>query len=142
MIDTSHVDGYEEQLEEVGQISNSSIEEDIRDLKIKERSGGGHQEVDVESYINQFASKSKRNEGEGRIVNRLVREMIEVNGIKPSDIAVISPYNAQVKLIKSFLSSDFPKLEIRSVDGFQGGEKEVVIMSFVRRFFSFIKLDF
>jgi ATP-dependent RNA/DNA helicase IGHMBP2 len=38
----------------------------------------------------------------------------------------------QVELLRNLLSSDFPSLEIRSVDGFQGGEREAVVLSLVR----------
>ncbi len=51
-------------------------------------------------------------------------------GVKPEDIAVISPYSAQVRVLSS--KSPDPKVEIDSVDGFQGREKELVIVSLVR----------
>jgi superfamily I DNA and/or RNA helicase len=41
-------------------------------------------------------------------------------------------YNGQVELLRSTLLPDNPKLEIRSVDGFQGGERDAVILSLVR----------
>jgi len=37
-----------------------------------------------------------------------------------------------VEVLKNLLLTDFPKLEIRSVDGFQGGEREAVVLSLVR----------
>ena len=49
----------------------------------------------------------------------------------PSDIAVIAPYAAQVRLLRELLP--VPGLEIDSVDGFQGREKEAVVISLVRR---------
>ena len=48
----------------------------------------------------------------------------------PGDIAVIATYAAQVRLLRERLS--VPGLEIDSVDGFQGREKEVVVISLVR----------
>ena len=60
-----------------------------------------------------------------------VKQLIS-SGIDPSEIAVITPYNLQVELIRLQLREKFPALEIRSVDGFQGREKEVVILSLVR----------
>ena len=46
------------------------------------------------------------------------------------DIAVIAPYAAQVRLLREQLA--VPGLEIDSVDGFQGREKEAVVISLVR----------
>ena len=38
----------------------------------------------------------------------------------------------QVELLRLRLSSQYPTLEIKSVDGFQGREKEAVVISLVR----------
>lgn len=38
----------------------------------------------------------------------------------------------QVDLLRQSLSHKHPELEIKSVDGFQGREKEAVVLSFVR----------
>lgn len=43
------------------------------------------------------------------------------------DIGVISPYSDQVNII-----SNETDVEVKTVDGFQGGEKEIIIMSTVR----------
>jgi superfamily I DNA and/or RNA helicase len=43
---------------------------------------------------------------------------------------VIAPYAAQVRLLRDLLP--VPGLEIDSVDGFQGREKEAVVLSLVR----------
>ena len=51
-------------------------------------------------------------------------------GLPAGGIAVISPYSAQVRLLRERLPQ--PELEIDSVDGFQGREKEAVIVSLVR----------
>jgi len=86
------------------------------------------------SDMNEFATAdglSKGNEGEARLVCRHVEELISA-GVKPSDIAVITPYNLQVEMIRMNLRERHPKVEVRSVDGFQGREKEVVILSMVR----------
>ena len=47
------------------------------------------------------------------------------------DIAVISPYDAQVQKLRELLR-DVLDLEIDTVDGFQGREKEAVVVSLVR----------
>ena len=46
------------------------------------------------------------------------------------DIAVIAPYAAQVRLIRDRIQAD--GVEVDTVDGFQGREKEAVIISLVR----------
>ncbi len=43
---------------------------------------------------------------------------------------MIAPYSAQVRLLRERLA--VPGLEIDSVDGFQGREKEAVVLSLVR----------
>ncbi|XP_046352610.1 DNA-binding protein SMUBP-2-like [Haliotis rufescens] len=74
---------------------------------------------------------SKGNEGEADIVASHVEKLIS-SGLQPENIAVIAPYNLQVELLRVRLSPTYPKLEIKSVDGFQGREKEAVVISFVR----------
>ncbi|CEG41368.1 dna-binding protein smubp-2 [Plasmopara halstedii] len=74
---------------------------------------------------------SKSNEGEARIVAKHVQMLLSA-GLKEDEVAVITPYNKQVQTLKGLLLNSFPKLEIRSVDGFQGCEKEAVVMSLVR----------
>ena len=74
---------------------------------------------------------SKANEGEVGLVVIHVEDLVQ-SGLKPEEIAVITPYNLQVELIRLQLSSKYPGLEIRSVDGFQGREKEAVVLSLVR----------
>jgi ATP-dependent RNA/DNA helicase IGHMBP2 len=74
---------------------------------------------------------SRKNEGEAHIARKIVRSLINA-GLPPEEIAVISPYNGQVGLLKALLKPDFPALEISSVDGFQGREKEAVVLSLVR----------
>lgn len=77
------------------------------------------------------AAGSRYNEGEASIVAKHVDNLIAL-GIKVEDIAVISPYNGQIEILKLLLLNKYPKLEIRSVDGFQGGEREAVVLSLVR----------
>lgn len=51
-------------------------------------------------------------------------------GLSPRDIAVIAPYAAQVRWLRQHCEYD--KLEIDTVDGFQGREKEAVVICTVR----------
>jgi ATP-dependent RNA/DNA helicase IGHMBP2 len=73
---------------------------------------------------------SRDNPGEARIVSLHVRSLLEA-GVRPQDIAVISPYNAQVQRLREMLV-EIDGLEIGTVDGLQGREKEAVVISTVR----------
>ncbi|RXM31129.1 hypothetical protein EOD39_7248 [Acipenser ruthenus] len=75
--------------------------------------------------------QSKGNPGEVEIVAAHVQALTEA-GIKAKDISVIAPYNLQVDMLRQQLSHKHPELEIKSVDGFQGREKEAVVLSLVR----------
>ena len=69
------------------------------------------------------------NLSEADLVVEKVLALLEA-GLSAAEIAVISPYSAQVRLLRERLPQ--AELEIDSVDGFQGREKEAVIVSLVR----------
>jgi superfamily I DNA and/or RNA helicase len=52
-------------------------------------------------------------------------------GVPGSRIGLITPYRAQVRHLRERLA-DVDGLEIDSVDGFQGREKEAIVLSLVR----------
>lgn len=74
---------------------------------------------------------SKYNENEVEIIKRKVQDLVHV-GVLDSQIAIITPYQAQVGHLSNAIKPQFPGCEIGSVDGVQGREQEVVIMSLVR----------
>ena len=76
-------------------------------------------------------STSFENILEAELVIEIVKELCRM-GVDKKDIGIITPYAAQVKLIKQLLSEANLKIEVNSVDGFQGREKEVIVISFVR----------
>ena len=73
--------------------------------------------------------ESRENAGEAALAVRLMERLLAA-GMKPKDIALLAPYVAQVKLLRSVVRA--PGVEIGSVDGFQGREKEATIVSLVR----------
>jgi len=77
------------------------------------------------------AAGSRFNVQEAELVASHVEKLVCV-GLPQTRIAVISPYNGQVEILKGSLLPKYPLLEIRSVDGFQGGEREAVVLSLVR----------
>ncbi len=75
---------------------------------------------------------SVHNETHRRIVAAEVRRLVD-DGIAPGDIAAICPYAAQASRLRGALGRLVEAgLEIGTVDGFQGREKEVVIFDTVR----------
>ena len=74
---------------------------------------------------------SKSNAMEAALAAHHVTALITA-GVRESDIAVITPYNAQLSLLSTLLHHKYPAVELGSVDGFQGREKEAVVLSLVR----------
>jgi len=78
---------------------------------------------------------SKSNAAEAQAVAEVVGRLRR-GGVGASEIGVISPYSAQVSLLRRMLrrggEPQGEQLEISSVDGFQGREKQVIIFSCVR----------
>ena len=72
---------------------------------------------------------SKRNPKEAELILKKVQLLLE-SGMATRDIAVIAPYAAQVRLLRN--QFDGSGLEIDTVDGFQGREKEAVLITLVR----------
>ena len=75
--------------------------------------------------------ESKSNEMEALVVAKHVDNLVQA-GVRPESIAVITPYNGQRSLLSHMLREKYPGLELGSVDGFQGREKEAVVVSLVR----------
>ncbi len=83
---------------------------------------------------------SKANPAEAGWVLRMVDSLLTGEDIFPDDIGVITPYNGQVRAIHDLMESSgglenngkWNGIEVRSVDGYQGREKEVIVFSAVR----------
>ena len=71
-------------------------------------------------------SKSIINEIEAEIALRIANDYLN-DGVDESDVGIISPYADQVKIIQ-----EKTPIEVKTVDGFQGREKEIIIISTVR----------
>ena len=79
-------------------------------------------------------AESKSNEGEARVALAHAARLVAA-GIPAAAIGIISPYSAQVALLREFrrdAGESLAALEISTVDGFQGREKEAIIISCVR----------
>ncbi|XP_073541697.1 DNA replication ATP-dependent helicase/nuclease DNA2 isoform X2 [Phyllobates terribilis] len=54
-------------------------------------------------------------------------------GCKPSDIGIIAPYRQQLKVISSYFTNlSSSGVEVNTVDKYQGRDKSIIILSFVR----------
>lgn len=88
--------------------------------------GVGHEVMDDEQE-----EQSKANELEVELAVAHVRALLE-DGLQESQIGVITPYAAQVARLKRDIRENWPGIEIGTVDGFQGREKEAILVSLVR----------
>lgn len=140
-------------LTEVTETMNElSINEDASDLTeqvIWIDTQGGLFPESMEEYTENDAvlnSGSKFNVGECYLVQKHIANLVK-HGVKEEDIGVIAPYSAQVARLRSLIwvgtldeddgtndgeTESFPNVEISTVDGFQGREKEIIILSLVR----------
>ncbi|KXT18854.1 hypothetical protein AC579_3535 [Pseudocercospora musae] len=89
------------------------------------------EDEDAGKSKSSLLAESKVNEAEALIVRDHIMNLVD-SGVKAEDIAVVTPYNGQLALLSEMLKEQVPGLELGSVDGFQGREKEAVIVSLVR----------
>ena len=75
------------------------------------------------------------NETEAQIIERLIRTLDEKCLFNMKDVGIITPYKAQIKKLVEvpFLKEKVARgLEVSTVDTFQGRDKKVIFISFVR----------
>ncbi|KAJ6975150.1 hypothetical protein NC653_031101 [Populus alba x Populus x berolinensis] len=92
----------------------------------------GSLSVGCEEHLDPAGTGSFYNEGEADIVVQHVSSLI-FSGVRPTAIAVQSPYVAQVQLLRERLD-ELPEadgVEIATIDSFQGREADAVIISMV-----------
>jgi ATP-dependent RNA/DNA helicase IGHMBP2 len=95
-------------------------------LEVIDTAGRGFEEETPEG------SDSKQNPGEADLAAAEAERILAL-GVAPGEVAVIATYDAQVQRIRERLSAWLDRgLEVDTVDGFQGREKEAVIVSLVR----------
>jgi len=86
----------------------------------------------LDEHDGEVADPSTWNPEQAERVAKEVRRLL-ARGLPPTDIAVIAAYDAQVRRLRALLAAERARgLEIRSVDGFQGREKEAVLVDLVR----------
>ena len=93
-----------------------------------ENEGGG-----VEKKVNLYAmfAQSKSNQHEVSLIQHHITRLLACN-VPLSSITVLSPYLAQVGLLRDRLLPLYPLLEIGTIDSMQGRENDAVLISCVR----------
>ena len=103
-------------------------------------SNGGGSSGNGLARLSELVAGSKSNAAEARLVGEHVRALLAA-GLRHAEIGVITPYNAQVERLREELaeerlipsaSGEGSALEVGTVDGFQGREKEAIVISLVR----------
>lgn len=93
--------------------------------------------VDVEGHERSDGT-SHYNEREVGVVCEIVGRLLGgwdrggSGGLQPHHVGIITPYASQVRLLKRALPQHLRGVEVGSVDGYQGREKEVIVFSCVR----------
>jgi superfamily I DNA and/or RNA helicase len=99
---------------------------DAAPLEVVDTAGRGFEEETPEG------SDSKQNPGEADLAVAEVERIVGL-GVPPGEIAVVSPDDAQVQRLRGLLAERIEQgLEVDSIDGFQGREKDAVVVSLVR----------
>lgn len=120
-------------------------ESDLRDvvMMLVDTAGCDMEEESGEDGSNSKTTMSFRNSHEAAIVQKHVQQLLAL-GVSPGEIGVITPYNGQLECLRELLhdvagggggsneAEGEGRVEVRTVDGFQGGEKEAIIISLVR----------
>ncbi|KAK9255956.1 P-loop containing nucleoside triphosphate hydrolase protein [Lipomyces tetrasporus] len=129
-------------LADLGYVARSEVSE-TKVLWIDTQGDEFPESIGDESIKTDIEGSSKSNDLEAWLVIEQVLELLD-KGVKMSDIGIISPYNAQVTTISKRIEAcvemgvikneenEEQILEISSVDGFQGREKNAIIISLVR----------
>ncbi|KAL7534179.1 hypothetical protein ACHAXR_005701, partial [Thalassiosira sp. AJA248-18] len=92
--------------------------------------------------VSDPANNSYRNDAEARQVVQILTTLLSEEASFEGSIGIVTPYSSQVALIKSMMANDvdfrklaksFPhEIEVKSVDAYQGRERDLIIFSAVR----------
>jgi len=77
------------------------------------------------------ADTGKARAGEAAVVAKVVANLLRA-GVPEHEIGIITPYRVQQALIRQHLSDAHATASVDTVDRFQGGEREVIILSLAR----------
>jgi ATP-dependent RNA/DNA helicase IGHMBP2 len=75
-------------------------------------------------------NESRQNPDEAELVRKHLNELMEA-GLDHESIGIISPYRAQVDVLREIFSS-YKNTTVNTIDSFQGQERDVIYISMVR----------
>ncbi len=125
---------YNNELVAHDSVKSSALQEDIPPVSFIDTAGCGFNEkLDPETL-------SRNNEEEGDLLLKILENLIGHVGIQSwsASIGIITPYRAQVEYLTKIVENSvmFSELSefitINTVDAFQGQERDVIAISFVR----------
>ena len=90
-----------------------------------------NEDAEKKSDIFALLSQSKSNQHEVRLIHHHITRLLAAN-TPITAITVLSPYLAQVTLLRTHLVPLYPQLEIGTIDSMQGRENDAVLISCVR----------
>ncbi|KAK7399848.1 hypothetical protein VNO78_11042 [Psophocarpus tetragonolobus] len=102
---------------------------------------GPYSFINVVGGIEEFddAGRSRKNMVEVAVVMKIIKSCFKAwrDSKENLSIGVVSPYAAQVVAIQDFLGQRYDThdgfdVKVKTVDGFQGGERDIIILSTVR----------
>lgn len=88
--------------------------------------------VNCLDFENHFVGlTSKMNAGQCRVTYEIIKALREGESTKPLTITVLSPYTKQVSELRQKLIGSKMKVDVETVDSFQGRESDIIIYSSV-----------
>ena len=129
------------QLENIHRNANDWLAETKLNRRIEKYDDCSSMFFDVEDGKEEKVEYSLRNENEALFIARATKLFIEKCNIKPENIGIITFYKAQVDLLQKKIGETkintlnkkgMASLTISTVDAFQGGERDIILISCVR----------
>lgn len=118
---------YGDRLKAHGSVAEHALAADEPVLEFIDTAGCGFDEQHPE----EGSSQSLCNPDEAALVAKRLNELFANHAQRIHSVGVISPYRAQVECLNEAIEAD-PRVVVQTIDGFQGQERDVVLISLTR----------
>jgi len=84
---------------------------------------------------NRDSRDTERNQAEAEAISEYLSRLVSVSGVSPDNIGVATAYRDQIPVIQTGIEQrdiDHKSILVQTFDAFQGSEREVMLLSFVR----------